>query len=298
MNRSNRDIDQILRRIRAEVTRLRTTDSSRTNAQIPRPQPYRLENLDAFASAFPADLLSNPQMRTSAQPALTCFDPIAYQPAFKQSTDGRYRVRDLLVYHDRAFLNAAYWAILHRAPDRGGLETYLQHLRDGISKVEILGLMRYSPEGRLAAVEVAGLKVPFALSRICHWPVVGPTLRLVTAFLKLPEMERRQRIFEDRVIALMEETQANFQDSLRRITHALRDLDDSFDHLTAVVASKPGREALNGIEISIAALNTTVNALRGTVEKSEVMSEKVQASLDTPEPRATRDRGTDRSGPN
>jgi len=263
----DRDVDQVLQRVRAELVKVRHTDSASRIERIPWSQPNLPAGSDPLAPGSPARLMR--ASRPKAQPALADLDLIPCQPTFKPKADGRYHYGDLLVYYDRAFVHSAYWAILRRAPDKGGLETYLKKLRAGISKVEILGLLRYSPEGRIADVTVSGLMVPFAISRICHWPIVGPPLRLFTAFLNSPETERKQRVFEDQVIALVEQTQANFQESLRRISYTLRDLEDSFDCLTAYVACKPGRDAVNRLEISIAALNEAVADLRTAVPDKE-----------------------------
>lgn len=261
---AQRDVDQILRRIRTEVARLHTKGASSGAGQIARADPYRLENLSVIAPASHAAPALNPRVSgPPRQSTVMGFEPVAFQPAFKTSVDDRYRLSELLVYHDRAFVEAAYWALLHRAPDRGGLETYLQHLHAGRSKIEILGLLRFSPEGRVAAVKVTGLIVPFAIARVCAWPVVGSLLRFATALARLPRMQRRQNVFEDRTIALLEQTQANLQDSLYRITRALRDLDNAFDYLTACVSSKPGRDALTKLEASIATLKEALNARPG-----------------------------------
>src|SRR5215831_9020369 len=46
--------------------------------------------------------------------------PIQLQPRFQPNGDGRYHVEDLLKYHDSAFIQNAYRAILKRGPDAIG----------------------------------------------------------------------------------------------------------------------------------------------------------------------------------
>src|ERR1044072_7421879 len=45
------------------------------------------------------------------------FPQIKLQPDFQPHSDHRYHVHDLLGFHDRAFVQAAYRAVLKRSPD-------------------------------------------------------------------------------------------------------------------------------------------------------------------------------------
>ena len=59
----------------------------------------------------------------------------------------------------------AYRCILKRGPDAGGLKYFLNNLRSGkMTKAEILGRLRYAPEGRGKKVKVTGLFWNFAHS--------------------------------------------------------------------------------------------------------------------------------------
>ena len=55
--------------------------------------------------------------------------PLKLQPALEKRE--RYQVNDLLVFHDDAFVRAAYEVILKREPDDTGLAHFLQNLRNG-----------------------------------------------------------------------------------------------------------------------------------------------------------------------
>lgn len=93
-----------------------------------------------------------------------------------------YYIDDFLKYHDNNFVINAYRGILRRHPDRVGMSAYLNDLRSGRrSKIEILGRLRYSPEGRGKRVQVAGLLLRFLVQSAYHLPVIGFCLRLMTA---------------------------------------------------------------------------------------------------------------------
>jgi hypothetical protein len=55
---------------------------------------------------------------------------------------------ELLQYHDKQFISCAYQTLLGRTPDPEGLQYYLDRLRSGISKYEILAQLRFSKEGK------------------------------------------------------------------------------------------------------------------------------------------------------
>ncbi len=181
MNGPDVDVAQLVQRIRAEVERRR---SRRATLPVPADsdlQDIFVEGVDASNSAHPIKLSLALPVPAPVQLTLPEPDGIA-QPAFRPMASGRYHLKDLLTYHDREFIYAAYWAVLQRAPDELGLKTYLRLLRGGTPKVEILGFLRDSPEGQKVTVQVLGLSVHLSILRICQWPVVGPLVRFIYAF--------------------------------------------------------------------------------------------------------------------
>ena len=57
-------------------------------------------------------------------------------------------LEQLLALPDRAFVIACYWILLRRAEDLGGVETYLQLLRSGTSKIRLFEVLRSCDEGQ------------------------------------------------------------------------------------------------------------------------------------------------------
>ena len=87
--------------------------------------------------------------------------PIVLQPPFQPRSDDRYQVDDLLKYHDRAFVQHAYRAILKRGPDATGFNNFIDALRNGrLNKIDVLARLRYSAEGRAKRVHIEGLFFP------------------------------------------------------------------------------------------------------------------------------------------
>lgn len=76
-------------------------------------------------------------------------------------------VSDFLKYNDEEFIKNAYEKILLRKPDKDGYLYYLTALRNGrLNKIEILGRLRYSREGKQACVKIKGLPYKFIIKSI------------------------------------------------------------------------------------------------------------------------------------
>ncbi len=75
-------------------------------------------------------------------------------------------VGELLDLDDEAFVLVAYRAILGREADHEGFTYYVRRVRSGVGKLQILGQLRFSPEGRGRAVTVDGLDWAIRIDRI------------------------------------------------------------------------------------------------------------------------------------
>lgn len=100
---------------------------------------------------------------------------------------------ELLAASDVTFVELAYRALLRRDPDPAGYDHYVSSLRSGrMSKVELLGALRWSPEGRARSVHVDGLLVPCILQRWKKIPVLGPIIAWLHGVLRLGSLAERQ----------------------------------------------------------------------------------------------------------
>ena len=77
-------------------------------------------------------------------------DSLPEQCPEKASEHAAVSLNELLQYHDKQFITCAYQTILGRMPDPEGFRYYLDRLRSGLSKYEILAQMRFSKEGNNA----------------------------------------------------------------------------------------------------------------------------------------------------
>lgn len=99
-------------------------------------------------------------------------------------TPERIRLRDLLRYYDRRFVEFAFQCILKRPMDAGG-EWYVDRLRKGKSRIDALIRIRYGCEGKAKRTPVRGLwirRVMFTLSQI---RVIGSVVRGIGYVLRL-----------------------------------------------------------------------------------------------------------------
>ena len=132
-------------------------------------------------------------------------DRIELQPAFQAHSDGHYQVNELLKYHDRAFIQNAYLAILKRGPDATGFHQFMDALRSGrMNKIDVLARLRYSVEGRAKKVKVDGLLLPAGTRLLYRIPVIGYLLNLLVGIARLPNSLRHEQQFQAHVLAQQE----------------------------------------------------------------------------------------------
>jgi SAM-dependent methyltransferase len=119
---------------------------------------------------------------------------LAYQPQMEfegtapaTSMDLPTTLAGLIALRDREFVEGAYRVILGRKPGPESLEEHLRQLREGrLSKIDIVGDLRYSPEGQTRAAPLAGLGRRYALRRIGRLPYIGWVYRWAMAVARLP----------------------------------------------------------------------------------------------------------------
>ena len=167
--------DRIMRQVRAEVARQKAL-MQRAREQVPR--------ATAAGSAAP--------LSGAVAVALPRF-PEALAIQAKPA----YALADFLAFHDEDFVRNAYRAILRREPDEGGFAAFLDALRSGrLAKVEIVGRLRYSGEGRRAGVPIRGLTLPFAARSARRVPVLGRIVGIAQYVIRLPDIVRNHERLE------------------------------------------------------------------------------------------------------
>ena len=109
-----------------------------------------------------------------------------------------YKLPDFLQYYDEEFVRNAYRGILKREPDLEGLNYFLARLRNGEQdRIEVLGRLRYSKEGRNKNVKIRSILFQFILNIIYNKiPIIGYFLHFLTALLRLPVILKNINQFE------------------------------------------------------------------------------------------------------
>lgn len=134
--------------------------------------------------------------------------PVRRQAAGKKSI---YQLNELLVLYDEAFVDNAYETLLRRKADRQGRRNFLEQLRAGsVSRIEVLGRLRYSREGRQQAVSVAGLFGEYAKTLTFRVPVLGPLFEVMVVLARLPARLRHLAFLQEQTMARIVELERQF----------------------------------------------------------------------------------------
>jgi hypothetical protein len=164
----------------------------------------------------------------------------------------------------RAFVENAYQMILHRSADPSGLEHQMGVLGRGASKIEILGDMRYSAEGKRNGVRIPGLFPRYFLAKLGRIPVLGALVQWLGAAAALPHMLRYQRATEASLAVRFDETAAELRNAEQR-DHDLRAVIDAvLDEQRSAVAA-----VLDEQRSAVARLEAQQHALRQRIETWE-----------------------------
>ena len=232
------DIDRLMREIRAEV-----------GARLP---TARL-GTDTAAPAAPASRTAVPLPRLGA-----FAEDLAKQE--------RYRLADFLAYHDEDFVRQAYRRVLGREPDREGGARYLAKIRGGtLSRIEVLGRIRFSAEGRAAAVPISGLAVPFAMRTARRVPVVGRLAGIAQYLWRLPDLARNHEALESAVFANRTELRAQVNGIL-----------DEFERRIGTLANAADVAALGGEFRAVSAEGVRLGARLAQAERDKASRAEVE----------------------
>jgi hypothetical protein len=144
-----------------------------------------------------------------------------------------YDISELLIEYDEDFIRTAYLTILKRDVDATGLKDRLTLLRQGnISRIEILGRLRFSPEGKKHSVTVRNLLFLFLLQRMRDAPVIGIFFSYLKGLYLLGNIDRTFEKLNGSLAACSNrsldrdnETVSYYNDSLREVGLIKNDID-------------------------------------------------------------------------
>ncbi len=147
-----------------------------------------------------------------------------------------YRRDDFFGFTDQDFVLNAFQVLLQRDPQPEELDRLLDLLSlSKRTKLDILGGIRYSPEGKEHAVHVKGLYLPFFIKRMSRAPVAGIFIKILIGIYRLPRLIKNifllnstVKNINDHILKLENEKLDvhRYVASLRNILLALNDLED------------------------------------------------------------------------
>lgn len=221
------DLDQIKNQIRTDAeNRKRNSFNGGDRANY---RQLIIQNFNAFLA-----------------PQISSLPPLKLQPELENRD--RYHVNDLLGFHDEVFLRNAYKVILKREPDDSGMAHFLKNLRSGrYSKLDILSMMRFSPEGENVNVHIEGLEKRSVLRKMYRVPVAGYFLRLIVTLARLPVLITHFRQLESHSMAQLDRVAAHINDAVAHLSNEMRE------------QSKANRTHFEGLQKQL-------NDLKGTVQ--------------------------------
>jgi len=232
------DVDALMEEVRAEVAKQRVTgqSSQHPTASVAPSEPVL--STEEIAARVRAEIVRRRAGEAPDRSSEAAVAPVLpkkhgplprWQPAAPRLPDKpQYRLGELLCFDDADFVDIAYEKLLKRRADEEGKSRYLDALRSGvISKVEMLGLIRFSEEGRRNSVHVDGLLLPYKLHQWRHRRIVGWFLGAGMAIARLPRLAMRLQGMEASAAREAQEMGSLFNRMERLLDEHLADLDSS-----------------------------------------------------------------------
>ncbi len=231
------NVDEVMKKIREELSR-RKAEALRTDAA-----KIRKTRIWMLVKWLQQNLKKFPFYRLLYGVALRFKKFIPEQKEY-------LLLEDFLKYDDEAFITHAYAHILKRTPDDEGFNLYVSRLTTHtFNKIQILGALRYSNEGRGKGVVVKGLFPRYLVNTIYRVPVLGYMVRLVTAVVQLPRIVR------------------NVEQYGAYTARMVKQFDENITHLDTRLSDKADVHSLNKVRDDLTArLETKAEAV--TVEPS------------------------------
>ena len=190
-----------------------------------------------------------------------------------------YGLTDFLNFHDESFVRNAYRGILRRSPDTIGFEHYLGGLREGrFTKAEILGRLRFSPEGKTQKVKVKGLFLPFAIQTAYRIPVLGDFLAIGNFIVRLPVVIKNWNCFEAFVIRSQQQQNKQLNDLVTQVESCFNNVQR---HVGDQVTAGLNRITTNTRQVLWEALQQECSRVKNDALNQKAGIDQLHARLDT-----------------
>lgn len=165
--------------------------------------------------------------------------PSVTEQSIARSARASLSLDELLALDGDEFINRAYLEILGRRPDLEGSKFYSGQLSSGrLSKIEILGGLQKSAEGRKRGIALEGLAGRARWHRLFRVPVLGYVLRTGWLVVSLPRLAANMRAFETYVRVQLSSHATQLQVAERARIDQLRTLKAQINALDAQLRSR------------------------------------------------------------
>jgi len=257
------NVDLLIQQIREEVLHRRVGMDGQPLSRLP--NPARAVNGSTFEALLREAKLDNTQQR---EPILSHLLGLSYpsrDASFRTRRGHVHHLKDLLSYDDVAFIHAAYQTILGRGVDEDGMKCYLLMLREGATKVEILGKLQHSPEGKHRGTRLEGLALAHALEKVSRWPVLGSLTAVVVAIWNLRRNQRLQRRSTNELARRIAQHEERSALAIKTIDDALRNLKETQSLLASTTKSLGKHKDLDAAQESLLRQFAELRFLRRTM---------------------------------
>lgn len=176
----------------------------------------------------------------------------------------RVTIAELASLSGPTFVDQAFRRILKREPDPVGFERQMAALAAGANKIEVLGDLRFSAEGRRTGVDVPGLAPRYFLGKLGRMPILGAFVRWLIALASLAHILRHQRATEASLAVQFGETRAALHAGEQRDAEHREMLNASAVAMTELSERLNGlSERIGQVESYARGLDAAVTELRG-----------------------------------
>lgn len=209
-----------------------------------------------------------------------------FDPSPADLFDRPYGWLQLVQLEDEALVRAAFPTLFGRKVENNELQLYLNKLRAGWDKFEVLAELRYSPEGNAYNADVEGLRRAKLKNTLRRIPVLGKLI--LTAFTLL-QTESRNRHFVARMDLLTRQIKQHngemlsHKDAQQKYMHELNTY--LLDHQKVLQehheAQKQQAQAFKRLETELQQSKTIQQELRARLQQLE--RQPRQVSIATPD---------------
>ena len=218
---ASEELQKALKGLETEITKIRNRSFLKPTwlwdrllkrpSDLQYPQIKRTDGLEPVLSIPAVEHIADPSNDSNIQETLLNKDILEGnsmqadefdQEMQRKPTIAATSLEVLAGYQDHQFIECAYRTLLRRAPDNSGLKYYLQRLRAGTSKMDIVIQFLDSKEGRIVNAELPGLRGAVRRQKLSRMPLFGGLLTSLLRVERNTVFEMRQRAFEQQLYTI------------------------------------------------------------------------------------------------